>query len=222
MIRLLRQHVTLAVAGIAFIACLVGIFALNSTIESEPSPKRVAPVPTLSATLVPQPSEASSTPVEEVPLVIEASDILRVSAPAINLDVQVSGETAPRQTARCKGSDYCIDPPVADQAAWYGDPPSWPSVNPVLLFGHTSWSYEAYATFNNLPALVAGDQIVVTTTTGVFTYQAEAPTLVPYNKAPESEVIFGWVPEKLVLVTCNDKEFAATVVVAYLIDAVST
>lgn len=222
MIRLLHQHAVLVVAGIVFTACLVGLFVLNSNVERELTPKRVAPVPSSSATLVPQPPKASSTPLEDVPLVIEASDIVRVSVPAIDLDVQVSGETSPRQTPRCKGSDYCIDPPVPDQAAWYGDPPSFPSTNPVLLFGHTSWSYEAYATFNDLPAMVAGDLVIVTTKTGIFTYQAKAPALVPYSEAPQSELIFGSAPEKLVLVTCNDKEAAATVVVAYLIDAVST
>lgn len=222
MIRLLRQHLALAVAGIVFMACLIGIFVLNINAEPTPSPQRVAS--SVAPPFEPdnQPPETSAPVAEEVVLVIPSSAILSLSIPSIALDVNVSGETSPRKTANCKESEYCIDPPVSNEAAWYGSPPSLPSVNPVLLFGHTSWSSDAYATFNNLPAVVAGDQIFVTTTTGVFIYQAEAPTLVPYVDASKSEVIFGDVPEKLVLATCNNAERSATVVVAYLVDAILT
>ncbi len=218
MIRFLRQHAVAAVAGIGVIVCLVCLFIVNSSSENESSPQRVAPAP-VSA---PQSSGTSSAHAKDVPLAIEPSDILNVRAPAIDLDVTVSGATTPRKTANCKGSDYCIDPPVPDQAAWYGDLPSFPSQNPVWLFGHTSWTDAAYATFNDLPALAAGDHVIVTTRTGTFTYRAEAPALVPYDEAPQSELIFGWVPEKLVLVTCNDEKDSATVVVGYLIEAVPT
>ena len=215
MARRSRRLTVVFVAVFVLVACLVGIFMLNANGTHEASPKRSAPFP-----IEIQSTESLSMPIEKRSLTIEASDIVSVSASAIKLDAQVSGATSPRKTANCKGSDYCIDPPVPDQAAWYGEPPSLPSVNPVLLFGHTSWKYDEYATFNNLPALVAGDTIVVTTKTGVYTYLAEAPTLVPYNDAPQSDTIFGFTPEKLVLVTCNDEEVSATVVVAYLIDAV--
>lgn len=217
--RYLRQHAVLIAASLAAMASLAGVFFLNSNAEEKLSPIRVAQVPTPSIALDTQPSETSSAPVEEAPVSIEASDILHLNVSAISLDVKVSGETFPRQTENCNGGDYCIDPPVPDQAAWYGKTPSVPSVNPVLLFGHTSWRNPEYATFNNLPAMKAGDEIIVTTKTGVFTYTAQAPTLVPYDVAPQSEVIFGDETEKLVLVTCNNEKGAATVVVAHLTTA---
>lgn len=227
-IRFLRRHAVLAVAGTVLVACLVGIFFINGLGQEVSSPQRVAPDTASSATLAPTPVVPElpavtvapmETPTPPPPQVIEASDILNVSIASIALNVDVSGQTTPRKTENCKGAEYCIDPPVPNQAAWYGETPSIPSVNPVLLFGHTSWRDPAYATFNNLLAMLAGDLVVVTTQTGVFTYKAEAPVLVPYVDAPQSETIFGWTNEKLVLVTCNDQESAATVVVAYLVSA---
>lgn len=224
--RFLRQHLVLVVCGILFVACVIGIIAINKPVGENPSPQRVAPIsiPSDSSTSKEEhPPSASPTPevVEVLPtkVAIPASDIVSVSVASIGLDVAVSGETWPRKTQNCKGDKYCIDPPVADQAAWYGDPPSYPSENPVLLFGHTSWTDPAYATFNDLPAMLEGDLIVVTTETGVFTYRAEAPTIVPYSEATQSETIFGWELEKLVMVTCNNAESGATVIVGHLVES---
>ncbi len=229
LIRPQRRHILPAVLGAAALACVIGAFILNGQSAEVASPQRVASDTSSSATPAPAtpsvpPATATPTPIPtptELPLPpVGASDIVNVSIASIGLDVAVSGETFPRKTQNCKGDEYCIDPPVADQAAWYGDPPSWPSVNPVLLFGHTSWNDPAYATFNNLPAVVQYDEVRVTTRTGVFVYEAQAPVLVPYNEAPQSETIFGWETEKLVLVTCNNAESAATVVVAHLVEVI--
>lgn len=214
--RRIRQYLVPAVVGIIGIVCVIGAMALNSTTTSMPEPKRAAPAPVQIPLVTPEPAAPAEEP---PPTAIASSAILRVSIPAIALDAASSGETWPRQTENCQESDYCIDPPVLDQVAWYGDPPSLPSENPVLIFGHTSWSPDLMAVFDNLPAVVAGDEIIVTTETGVFTYTAEAPTLVPFLGAAESDVIFGWEEEKLVLVTCNTNGTDATVIVARLAHA---
>lgn len=211
----IRRNLAPTLSGVVCIICLAILLIINRPVaaESAPEPTRTAPMPTIEVV-----TEPVIEDVQEVEsLVIPSSAIVRLSIPAISLEAQSSGETWPRQTENCKGgSEYCIDPPIIDQVAWYGDPPSFPSENPVLIFGHTSWSSELNAAFDNLPAMVAGDTVVVTTETGVFTYRAEAPALVPFVDAPESELIFGWETEKLVLVTCNTNMVDATVIVAHL------
>jgi len=206
--------------GIVFGLAIGGLFLVNFTnlFEREPTPQR--------AVVQPQPvkipvAEAPAEPAAptETPLIIEKSAILSIGIPAIALDVGVSGATEPRATKNCHASTVCIDPPVPNQAAWYGEVPSMPSVNPVLLFAHTSWSTPEYATFNNLPAIVAGDQIIVTTETGVFIYAAETPVLVPYAEVAQSQLIYGNETEKVVLVTCNRAADSGTVVVGRLVSA---
>lgn len=207
----------LVFSAIAALA-LCGAFVLNTGGEHEPTPHRVSPPPAV-ATSVPPTIEATpdAGPPPEPPAPISASSILNVAVPAVGMSVTVSGKTEPRQTENCHASTVCIDPPVPDQAAWYGDVPSTPSVNPVLLFGHTSWSDPRYAAFNNLLSVMAGDTIVLTTETGIFTYTADAPVFVPYDKVAESQLIYGWETEKVVLVTCNTAEDSATVVVGRLV-----
>ena len=215
-----RNHAVLPVIfGTAAVLALCGAYLLNTNVEREPTPQRV----TSQETSVPKPQETAvpTAAAPEEPVVIAKSAILSVSIPAVAIDVGVSGATEPRATKNCHASTVCIDPPVPNQAAWYGEVPSMPSVNPVLLFAHTSWSTPEFATFNDLPAVVAGDQIVITTETGVFTYAAEAPVLVPYAEVAQSQLIYGNETEKLVLVTCNSAADSGTVVVGRLVQAVA-
>lgn len=217
-----KQSTVPIIAGTAMVLALCGA-AIFGTIgaQHQPAPYRVSPAPIVSSK-----PDTNQTPTEYVipdveptpgaPVIIAGADIINVAVPAIDMDVLVSGKTEPRQTENCHASAVCIDPPVPDQAAWYGDVPSMPSVNPVLLYGHTSWSDPAYAAFNNLLATMAGDRIIVTTESGVFTYVAQAPVFVPYEDVAGSQLIYGWEAEKVVLVTCNAAEDAATVVVGYL------
>lgn len=182
-----------------------------------PEPARIptASVPTEEPSATPEPASEATPELAHV----SASNILRVSIANVGLDVKVSGPTEPRETENCKGGTVlCIDPPVPDQAAWYGTVPSTQSEGTVRLFGHTSENNPAYATFNNLVAVVAGDLIVVETETGVFTYRAEAPSFVPYTDVPNSELIWGNTPNRIVLVTCNNKKASGTVVEAWLVD----
>lgn len=168
-----------------------------------------------------EPVETSVPTAEDThePIHIAGSNILRVSIASVSLDVKVSGPTEPRETANCKGGTVlCIDPPIPDQAAWYGTVPMTESEGSVRLFGHTSENNPAFATFNSLVAVIAGDFIVVETETGIFTYRAEEPSFVPYSSVPNSELIWGNAPDRLILVTCNNKKASGTVIEAWLVD----
>ena len=197
------------------IAVPIGVAALLTTDPSSPAPQRADVTVQATKTMEAPPEETPSKP-----LVIEESDILRVEIPSVMIDAKVSGATMPRPSPNCHGGPECIDPPVLDQAAWFGaySRPAVPSTNSVLLFGHSG--SRSPLIFNNLPAVVAGDAIIVTTQTGVFTYRANAPELVPYETSNQSKLVYESVPNKLVLVSCNDAEGAGTVVVAYLTQAV--
>jgi hypothetical protein len=202
-----------------FAAALVVVPALWAANSNEkPTPHRAEI--TGQATELPPVTTTSDQPVEE-PLVIEESGILSLQIPSVAIDIKVSGATMPRESPSCHGASVCIDPPVATEAAWYGafSRPAVPSTNSVLIFGHSNWSHTDRQVFNNLPAVMAGDAISVTTETGVFVYSADTPTLEEYTEIPMSENVYGQVPDKLVLVTCNDKASAATVVTAHLVHA---
>lgn len=206
-----------ALVGIGLlIAAPIGVAALLSATPDNLPPQR-ADV-TVEATDMFGAAEEEKA---EKPLFIEESNILRIEIPSVMIDVKVSGETWPRESPNCHGGSTCIDPPTLDQAAWYGAfaRPSVPSTHPVLIFGHSSATSPLI--FNNLPAIVAKDAIIVTTETGVFTYEAKAPELVPYEESVNSKLVYERnVPNKLVLITCNDKASAGTVVAAYLTHAV--
>lgn len=215
----------LAVVGLVLVGVsIVGM--VQSSANVIPAPERVLPVaqPAPSSTLsngVQATPVPSATPEEVAPLEIPGAAIEQVSVPAVALNVAVSGETFPRETQNCHGAVLCIDPPVSNQAAWYGATPAVPSTGTVRLFGHTSWTLAEYAAFNDLVAMKAGDEIVVTTKTGVFTYRAEAPQLVPYSQVAKSQLIWGDGDDRLVLVTCNAAESSGTIVEAWLVSAVS-
>lgn len=216
-----RWVIALLVAGA--IVLVVAALVMNANPSPEP-----APTPTRAVVLTPQATEEASagtptpspTPEQATPLAIPASLIEKVTVPAIALDIAVSGETLPRQTENCHGATLCIDPPVPDQAAWYGATPAVPSVGSVRLFGHTSWTKPEYAAFNDVLAMKDGDEIIVTTQAGVFTYRASAPQLVPYTEVAQSQLIWGNAGDRLVLITCNSAESSGTIVEAWLVKAV--
>ena len=86
----------------------------------------------------------------------------------------------------------------------------------MLIFGHTNSHDADKQAFNNLLQARPDDRVTVTTKTGIFTYQVEQVELVDYATIHLSELVYEHKPDKLVLVTCNFLEDAATVVVAYL------
>ena len=221
-----RWEVALLGSGAIVLAAVAFAITASNAPEPTPTPTRVA-VSTPPATdeegtgtLTPTPTPTPSpTPQETAPLAIPASPIEKLTVPAIALDIAVSGETLPRQTENCHGATLCIDPPVPDQAAWYGATPAVPGVGSVRLFGHTSWTKPEYAAFNDVLAMKDGDEIIVTAQAGVFTYRASAPQLVPYTEVAQSELIWGNAGDRLVLITCNSAESSGTIVEAWLVKA---
>lgn len=205
------------------LAIAIVTYSVITAPDPVPEPTR-APAP-VETQKTPEPTNTKSAPAPVAketpePLQIAPSDILSMAIPAVELNALVSGETLPRASKNCKGgAELCIDPPVPDQAAWYGTVPALQSEGTVRLFGHTSWEYAEYATFNALIAMEDGDEIVVKTETGIFTYKASAPQLVPYGEVVNSQLIWGNEPDRLVLVTCNNKEASGTVVEAWLVSA---
>ncbi len=207
--------------GLSVIACLVAAVAfwLGSAMKPEaPSPKRVDSSEQTAQVMQEAKKQAQSA---EPVVVINPTNIVNLKVPAVGIDVGFSGETWPRQSPNCHGADTCIDPPVMDQAAWYGARalPSQPSDDAVLVYGHSNWNDTSQQAFNDLPAVRQGDAVIATTENGVFTYEAVDPRLIPYEEIPTSEFVYGKEPNKIVLVTCNSKENAGTVVVAYLVHA---
>lgn len=204
-------------AGLVAVVALLGSYLLRQMLPEEVEPTRVAPAPSLAA----QPSSLASSEQASIEVEIEASDIVRLKIPAIDVDVKSSGEAWPRRSERCRATTECIDPPHLDEVVWYGAyaRPSVPSSDSVLVFGHSNRYDSTWQAFNDLPALLAGDVIIVTTRTGEFVYEATDPVSVPYDQVPTSELIFQHAVDRLVLVTCSINADAATVVVATLVSA---
>ncbi len=211
----------LLIPGLLVVICLAIAYVLWSFLPSKPSPQRAGSLAE-STQAIQNAQQLQETIVAEAPLVIEATDILNVSIPAVAIDAKVSGETWPRESPRCHGGVTCIDPPLLKEAAWYGafGLPSVPSEDTVLIFGHSNWNNTDQQVFNNLPAVIAGDAVIVTTQNAVFTYRANTPALVAYEEMPNSTLVYDSVPNRVVMVSCNSKESAASVVTADLISAV--
>lgn len=213
--------ITGALAVLSLVLALIGF----SMVPAEIVPERADPTPVATTatqvgpTPTPAPHESSSTK-PAVPT-IKASDIVRLQIPALKIDAGASGPTMPRKSERCHGGSECLDPPELKKVAWYGAyaRPALPRHDTVIILGHSNHYNNVWQTFNNLPAAEKGDKVIVTTKTGVFTYKVTKKALVPYEDVPESELIFGNTPNRVVLVTCNSREQAGTVVVATLVGA---
>lgn len=122
-----------------------------------------------------------------------------------------------------------MDPPVLSEIAWSGayGVPSWPSTDAVLIYGHSNYhtSNQNSQVFNNLPAMGEGDEIVLTTKEGVFTYIATEDSLkIPFSEVGFRKPLYAHTPGRLVLFTCGIADSgngysAASVVIAQLVDA---
>ena len=201
------------IATVAGLIAVVAALAAYSLSPETIQPERSAATEQSTAT--------NPSPALQQHATIASSVILKVQIPAVSIDAKASGETWPRESSRCHATTLCIDPPSLREVAWYGAyaVPSLPSSDSVLIFGHSNYQSREEQVFNNLPAVLAGDQVVVSTQTGVFTYIAQQPHRVPYHDVPTSEIIYAHVPNRVVLVTCGDSGDSAIVVVADLASA---
>lgn len=225
----LKKWTPLITGAATIVVLIAGLYlhglSLPSTVEParpllSPPPSWSEELPKTGPSPTPSPNPTTTSQAEET--VIESSDITRLVVPNVDIDVTASGETWPRRSERCKGgASECIDPPLLEEVAWYGAYalPSLPSEGSVLIFGHTNSRDADKQAFNNLLEARPDDRVTVTTKTGIFTYQVEQVELVDYATIHLSELVYEHKPDKLVLVTCNFLEDAATVVVAYLEEA---
>ena len=185
-------------------------------------PKRVEPLPQPVVTSTSSPRVATQAP-------IAASPIVSIKIPAIGVDAAASGPTMPRVSPLCKASTKCMDPPVLSQIAWSGayGVPALPSTDAVLVYGHSNYHTTStnWQVFNNLPTMVKGDKIVLTTKTGIFTYVATGdPLKIPFDQVGFRQSLYMHTPGRLVLFTCGIADSgngysAASVVIAQLISA---
>ena len=218
--RLSRLQTVFGLLAVLFLIVSVFLWLASQRVES--APKRAYSSSESRAQVMQGAEENGETAeFESNSIVIEAAPLVNLQIPAVGIDVGFSGETWPRESQYCHGSDVCIDPPIMDKAAWYGARalPSLPSSDAVLVYGHSNWNNTDQQVFNDLPAVRQGDEITATTENGTFIYEAVEPRLIPYDEIPTSEFVYGQEPNKIVLVTCNSKEDAGTIVVAYLVHA---
>lgn len=215
----MKWYLPIALTVVAATAIVLA-FVFQSQAPEEVRPERVAIGLTTKLQEVEQ--THPKVPVTE-PVRIRESDITGVKIPAVKIDVRASGETWPRRSSRCHATEYCIDPPLLKEVAWFGAyaRPSLPSTNSVLIFGHSNRYSHEWQAFNNLSVVRKGDRIVVDTQTGRFVYVAHKPVLVPYDQVPTSRLIYNPVPNRTVLVTCESNQDSAVVVIADLVSAVT-
>ena len=96
-----------------------------------------------------------------------------------------------------------LDPPTLDDAYWVGcrGMPGTDSDGTVFIIGH-SLSGGA-AVFNELPTLVAGDDVMVTTAKGTLVYRVQhTATYAKFGEVQTAPEVIDRVPGRLVLVTC--------------------
>ena len=191
------------VTALVMISLTVAWIARETREQTPLRPERVLPLPTSTPPLA-DPSKRESG--KEDPTVTPSA-IVSISIPAIGVKADASGAIKPAASKRCKGAGIttCMDPPKLDQVAWsagYGVPAS-PSDNAVLLYGHSNAYSDSDQTFNNLGALAPGDKVVLTTKTGIFTYQVLSQELIPFEEVPWRKDLYRNTPGKLVMFTCN-------------------
>jgi sortase A len=101
---------------------------------------------------------------------------IRLSIPAINLNVSIK-ETSPKLQTSSNGQNYFMwDPPV--NAAGHYDSSGNPGEGRnIVLDGHNNTLGEV---FRDLNKLTTGDQIILLTNAGEFYYQVLDKIIIPY------------------------------------------
>lgn len=153
------------------------------------------PAPTPASTVTPSPS---STP---EPTVVAVAAPVQLQVPSVGIDVGVLPIAPPT------GGD--LDPPTMRDAYWidaFGQPGT-ETDNTVYIAGH-SWD-SGPAAFNSLfdtgaqdAKVHPGDEIVLTTGQGRLTYVVSGSARYPKDSLAEVDEVWRIVPDRLVLITC--------------------
>lgn len=131
-----------------------------------------------------------------------ASAPLRITYPAADMDVAIH----PLEPDGGAAGSHGIEPPETKDGYWlvpFGSPGAG-STNTTYVVGH-SW-VDQDAPFNHLSwAATPGDELTVTTATGVLTYRVDEVTT--YSKSTlKDSPIWAVVPNRLVLVSCYSQD----------------
>jgi len=166
-----------------------------------------------SATPAPVPDPAAPPPADPwTPLTL--------AIPAVGVDAPVEEYT----DAMVRANDGWVDPPRRDAVAWWsgGGTPGRPADNTIYLYGHVS---RLSAVFNEVPHLVPGDLISLTTPRGSIDYRVEQVLPpIPKESLPDDPTVNVALPGRLILIGCHREEDQAgpttsnVVVVAQQID----
>lgn len=224
----LKKRLIFGVLGITCIALFAGLLTtvlLSFSRSTDMTPQRTESIPQR-LSVVPSPSIQTNTPEQtKTPLIaINAAPITSIAIPAIGVRARASGSILPRRSPLCKASEKCMDPPILNEVAWSGvyGVPSSPSKDAVLIYGHSNYRDKHQQVFNDLPAMVKGDKIIVTTEKGVFTFGAiKNPLTIPFSEVGFKRSLYTHTPGRLVLFTCGIADTgngytAASVIVAEL------
>jgi len=190
-------------AGIGVLAVLLAASTACAAESSSSSPSAPS-TSTHSRVATPIPVAAPVTPV--VPSAIPTG----LSIPALGLTAAVQEMKA----TECP----VLNPPTVDEAYWVGcrSMPGTDSDGTVFIIGHAVAGGQGV--FKSLQNLAVGDDVTVTTPTGVLTYRVDRTVnYAKFGEIQDSPEVMDKVPGRLVLVTCllgpggesTDKNFVA-------------
>jgi sortase (surface protein transpeptidase) len=187
----------------------IGVTALLIVLSGSACEAESASAPTTSAQqasriTTPIPIAASVTP--PVPSAVPTG----LSIPALGLDAVVQEMAA----SECP----VLNPPTVDEAYWVGcrSKPGTDSDGTVFIIGHAVAGGQGV--FARLQQLVVGNDVLVTTPSGMLTYRVgRTVNYVKFGEVQDSPEVMEKVPGRLVLVTCllapdgrsTDKNFVA-------------
>ena len=167
--------------------------------ESEPEPSASAQGPGLPDTPLPAGLAVAPMPEQAAAPLPASSAPSRVTYPKAGMDVVV-------HALEPDAHSQSIDPPVTMDGYWltpFGLPGAG-STDTTYIIGH-SW-LDRDAPFNHLSwAAHEGDELTVTTASGVLAYRVESVTT--YSKSTlKDSPIWDAVPNRLVLVSCYSED----------------
>ena len=142
---------------------------------------------------------APATAPGQVQEVVAPSTPVAIEIPTAGIDAGVEEYT----DAQVRAAGGWVDPVHRDVVAWWsgGGTPANPADNTVYLYGHVS---ARPAVFNELAGVAVGDEVVLTTATGVLTYQVTSVLPpVPKWELPDVPEVAAVVPGRLVLIGCH-------------------
>ena len=186
-------------AGLVAVALVAALALVAGRLGGEPDPPAAVAVPTATPTAEPAPSPTEE-PTQEASEPVDGSVPLTVEVAAVGLSAEVLPITP-------SGGE--LDPPTYGEAYWiepYGAPGQEPG-NTVYLAGHSATRGGAifdplFDRSSQTSRVAAGDEVVVTTGEGSWTYVVERTERYRKDRLATTDEVWSIVPGRLVLITC--------------------